>query len=228
MENNTNIMELFSKAAMLMHRYQYHGGRERGIFQNPHRGQGRILSVLKMQPEISQKELSYLLDMSNQSLSELLSKLEKSGFVTRTQSETDRRVMNVKLTESGMDAAKQTEQQKLDGEEFFDCLTEEERGNIVHCLNKIINEFENKMAEQGFDCSWSYGDFRDGITPEIMAGLRERDIFDGRGFGKGNFGHGRGFETFGIGGAQPVRPRPEPPTPNTLHAHSDEDAPARD
>ena len=42
------------------------------------RGQGRVLAILKMQPEISQKELLYLLDMRPQSLGELLSKLEKT------------------------------------------------------------------------------------------------------------------------------------------------------
>ncbi len=47
---------------------------------NPYKGQGRVLALLKMQPEIMQKELGYLLDISTQALAELLNKLEKKGI----------------------------------------------------------------------------------------------------------------------------------------------------
>ena len=68
----------------LLHRHMA-VGRQR-TFMNPHRGQGRVLSILKLKPEITQKELTYLLDMSKQALGELLKKLENCGYITRTPS----------------------------------------------------------------------------------------------------------------------------------------------
>lgn len=47
------------------------------------RGQGRVLKALALVPEISQKDLMVLLDMRQQSLAELLAKLEAKGLVER-------------------------------------------------------------------------------------------------------------------------------------------------
>ena len=58
-----------------------------------------MLAILKMKPEISRKELTCLLNMSKQSVAELISKMEKSGYVTREPSEKDKRVMTIKLAE---------------------------------------------------------------------------------------------------------------------------------
>lgn len=57
--------------------------------------------MLKLKLEITQKELTYLLDMSKQALGELLSKLEKAGYITRKPSEEDRRMIIITLTEKG-------------------------------------------------------------------------------------------------------------------------------
>ena len=57
---------------MLMHRTMFN---HFGKMHNPHRGQGRVLAILKLKPVISQKELTYLLNMSKQSVAELITKL---------------------------------------------------------------------------------------------------------------------------------------------------------
>lgn len=67
--------ELFEKVMRLQWLLQRqhlktHG--ERVPFSDPTRGQGRVLALLKMQSEISTKDLSYLLNIRQQSLSELL------------------------------------------------------------------------------------------------------------------------------------------------------------
>lgn len=167
-----NILELFSNVSLILHRLQYHGRKENGAFQLSHRGQGRILSILKMQPEISQKDLSYLLDMSNQSLSELLGKLEKSGFIIKAKSETDRRVMNIKLTEAGAEAADRAAEQKHDGEEFFNCLTAAEKDSFIHCMKKIISANEAELSSRpDFGDGWNRERNQGGITPEMMVML---------------------------------------------------------
>ena len=92
-EMNHRLFKKLFHMEMLMHRYHACSFRSFGPFGNPLRGQGRILSVLKLKPQITQKELSYLLDMRQQSLSELLAKLEGKGLITRQPSEEDRRIV---------------------------------------------------------------------------------------------------------------------------------------
>ena len=66
----------------LMHRYHHIACRGSRMSETQ-RGQGRVLAWLKMQPEISRKELAYLLDMRAQSLGELLAKLERIAYIER-------------------------------------------------------------------------------------------------------------------------------------------------
>jgi DNA-binding MarR family transcriptional regulator len=112
----------------------------------PYSGQGRVLAILKMQPEIVQKELGYLLDISKQALAELLNKLEKSGHITRTQSEKDRRSFVIKLTDTGRNAIpKENNQTDNPIEEIFDCLTQEEQTNLINYMEQIITNLEKKV-----------------------------------------------------------------------------------
>ncbi len=148
-ETNMLLIEQLNKLVMLLHRGHWQQGRGHGPFANPHRGQGRVLALLKLRPQISQRELAYLLDMRNQSLSELLTKLEKAGFITRTPSEADRRVMDITLTAEGLAAADQAEKQKEGAESPFDCLTEEEQNNLSDYLTRLIEHLEKQVEEQG-------------------------------------------------------------------------------
>lgn len=115
-----NLLEEFNGVSKLLSKYQLWHYRRFGPSGDPHRGQGRVLAILKLQPEISQKDLGYLLDMRNQSLGELLGKLEKAGAVTREPSEEDRRIVNIKLTEYGVKLAGQSRKPD-DISRIFDC-----------------------------------------------------------------------------------------------------------
>ena len=79
----TVIYEKLSTLQWLMKRRQMSSQAQSGPFADPTRGQGRILAMLKIQPEIKTRELAYLLGIRQQSLNELLNKLEKSGHVER-------------------------------------------------------------------------------------------------------------------------------------------------
>ena len=117
---------------------------------NPHQGQGRILALLKLKPEISQKELSMILDIRSQSLGELLAKLERSGYIIRTPSEADRRVMNIQLTDAGKIAANQIEEQS-DNSKIFGCLNEAEQVTLSGYFTRIINELEKQFGDDDTD-----------------------------------------------------------------------------
>jgi DNA-binding MarR family transcriptional regulator len=144
-ENTTNN-ELFEKLMQLqwlLHRRHQQSHAGRNSFSDPTRGQGRVLALLKLQPEISTKDLSYLLGIRQQSLSELLNKLEKNGYITRTPMETDKRVMLIKLTDKGKDAR----QDPPDDSELFGCLSPEEQTVFGDYLSRIIAVLEAQMGE---------------------------------------------------------------------------------
>ena len=156
---------------------QRHGG-----MGDPTRGQGRVLALLKAKPETTQRELSYLLDMRQQSLSELLAKLEEKGFVTREKSAEDGRVTVVRLTEQGAEAAPSPEQmsQRADA---LDCLDEDEQAQLEALTTKVTASLEQKLEEMGID---PHQGPRGPHGPQ-----RDRDGRDGRD-GRSPYGKGRG------------------------------------
>ncbi|TBL68273.1 MarR family winged helix-turn-helix transcriptional regulator [Paenibacillus thalictri] len=195
-EEKRKLVQQFIHLQQLLHRYQMHHFMSFGPFHNPHRGQGRVLSMLKMKPEMSQKELSYLLDMSKQSLAELLGKLEKNGFIEREPSEEDRRVSNIKLTEKGAEAAGEMNDEQPSGlEQVFDCLNEDELKHLSEYLQRMIQSLEGQFTDEG------EGDLRTRMM-ERFADMQGRRGFGGR--DPRSFGWG-GFPGFRDGGFQDAR-----------------------
>ncbi len=134
----SDIYEKLSTLQWLMKRYQTFCQAESGPYADTARGQGRILAMLKIQPEIATKDLAYLLGIRQQSLNESLNKLEKNGYVERRPSENDKRVMIVHLTEKG----KQIKQPEPDYQKIFDCLLPEELQQLSQYLDRIIESFQ--------------------------------------------------------------------------------------
>jgi DNA-binding MarR family transcriptional regulator len=165
-----SLMEMFHRMAALMRRYPRQRPHSRDAQGDPHRGQGRVLSILKIKPDISQKDLGYLLDMRSQSLSELLIKLERAGYVTRAPLEEDHRTMNIHLTELGAAAAGQAEKHQADSGRLFDCLNAEEQANLSGYLKRLIARMTADLSaprEPGgtgydYDPFWGVGQFKDG------------------------------------------------------------------
>ena len=176
------VIVQFERMQALQHRYQARSFLNFGPGSNPNRGQGLVLRVLKMQPEISQKDLTYLLDMSKQSVAELLVKLEKSGYITREPSEEDRRTSNIKLTAEGCAVADEMDDTSQETGKAFDCLSDEEM--------KILSDFLGRIIKQLEELSGDENDLRE----QMMKKFKENhpDGFGERGseFGRGRFGGG--------------------------------------
>ena len=134
----------------LIHRFYQADAREKGVGGDPTRGQGRVLALLAVKPETTQRELSYLLDMRQQSLSELLAKLEEKGFITRERSAEDGRVVNVKLTEEGAAAAPDLEALNKRAD-IIDCLDADERAQFETLIDKVTASIVTKLEEKGVD-----------------------------------------------------------------------------
>ena len=104
---------------------------------------GRLLVCAADNPGVSSRELCELLDLRPSSLSEMLSRAEADGFLTRTVDEADRRVQHITLTEKGrraveeMEAARDQEAQKKTA-----CFTEEEKQQFCILCDKLSNYLE--------------------------------------------------------------------------------------
>lgn len=110
-------------------------------------GQHRILTILAERGDTTQKELQEILDVRSGSISEILNKVEADGFIERIQSKTDKRQMNLKLTESGREAASQMGQQSRDlVSELFAGLSEEEKEQLAGLLEKVLGDWGNRRG----------------------------------------------------------------------------------
>ncbi len=215
-EMHEQLLQQFTRFERLAHRYQHrhphghlpphpHGpggpgpegpGPGRGPLRNPYRGQGRVLSILKLQPEIPQRELGYLLDMSKQSLAEILGKLERAELISRTPSEKDRRAHIISLTDKGKAMLDEETTRAQEKEEnfasIFDCLSAEEQQNLNDYLTRIIAHMEEHFSDDGDERAELYRSrfFADhGVDDERWPG-------EGRGRGRGRRGDGRGERGF--------------------------------
>ncbi len=228
----TELYEKLSRLQWLLHRHHLQNHLEHGPFGDPTRGQGRVLAMLKMQPEISTKDLSYLLGIRQQSLNELLNKLEKAGYVVRVPSESDRRVMMVKLTEKG----EAQERADTDFSGIFDCLDQEEQAAFGDYLDRVIAALEARL---GVDEDEEELENRLRAARSRMGNdMFERMMSLRGGFGRhGHDPHGRGFfngagpdgrcpHHFGEhpGGGHPGGPHNQPSSsPSSENPHEPED-----
>lgn len=110
--------------------------------------QKRVLIILKRHPCITQKELTERLAIQPGSVSELLSKLEKSGLILRTPGRSDRRTSDITLTAEGAKAAQEAlNQRKKRHEEWFSCMTEEEKRQLLNQLEKLSADWNRRFQE---------------------------------------------------------------------------------
>ena len=145
-----SLVQKVGRLARLMHRYTKLQAEAHGGFGDPLRGQGRVLALLKAKPETSQKELCFLLGMRQQSLSELLAKLEEKGFIERQKSEEDGRVAVVRITEEGILAAPDPNVMDPD-EDVFAGVADDERDAFVATVDKVSESLKEKLLAMGDD-----------------------------------------------------------------------------
>ncbi|MCQ4837915.1 MarR family transcriptional regulator [[Clostridium] symbiosum] len=200
----TATYEKLSTLQWLMKRRQMFSQAESGRFADSTRGQGRILAMLKIQPEIATKDLAYLLGIRQQSLNELLKKLEKNSYVERRPSEKDRRVMVVHLTEKG----KEAQEPEANYQEFLGCLSPEELQQFGEYLDRIIAAFrmEGRSEDENTVADWM-DKARERMGDEQfeqLISMRERAF--------GSFG--RGAKPDNIPGAERFSPDYDGPVPD--------------
>lgn len=179
-ELHTSILEKLSVLQRLIRRHDRAGMEQAGPFADPSRGQGRILAMLQIQPEIATRDLAYLLGIRQQSLNELLGKLEKGGYIERRPSKNDKRVMVVCLTEKG----RQVNTGTGDETHYLDCLSDEELRQFRDYLDRIIASLDSK-EDKADDQEWmkrARGRMGDDQFEQLM-NMRNRAFGNGSPFG---------------------------------------------
>ena len=206
----TELYEKLSQLQWLLQRHHMMNHAARGPFADATRGQGRVLAMLKIQPGISTKDLSYLLGIKIASLNELLNKLEKGGYIVREPSEADKRVMLIYPTEK----ARSAQQDAPDHGDIFNCLGEAEQKAFGDYLERVIGALEARVGSEPDDDereNWMRA-MRERMGNERFAQMMSMR----RRFG----GCGPGFA--GIPGAECFHPGY--PAPKGPHAPDDPDA----
>lgn len=109
------------------------------------RGQALVLSILAGRDSLSQRELQQLLGVQPGSLSELLSKLEKKGMLTRERAE-DRRGNLLRLTDAGRRAVPGAATEP--GGDLFDALTDEQQETLAALLRTLLMDWAEKLESE--------------------------------------------------------------------------------
>lgn len=138
------------------------------------RGQDSVMAWLAHNPDVTQKELAEGLGIMPASLSEVLMKLERKGYVARVKDENDRRFVRVRLTEEG-EQALDAPQNKSD--DPFASLSPEEQETLTHLLSKLLADWEvrcvTERKRQGRKQYDRHGDEHSGHGREHCGGHTE-------------------------------------------------------
>lgn len=149
MDTKIKIIEQLRQLQLAMQRTAFRSVQARSSY----RGQGRVLSILKEQPEISRKELGEKSDISRQALTELLQKMEKKGYIVRRPDPRDRRILLIRLTQKGRVAAEETDVGTSDLPRLLDCLDNEKLAVFSDCLEQILLHYRELYPDFCAGCT---------------------------------------------------------------------------
>ena len=136
---NEKLMRTFWEVSHTLHHTS--GGRA---------SQKRILTILLRKGTISQAELTEHLRIQSASASEVLSKMETVGLIFRTESEADRRTINLSLTPLGKEsAAAAMEEREAQRKEMFKVLSREEKQEMLSLLEKLTEDWHERYGRPG-------------------------------------------------------------------------------
>ena len=110
--------------------------------------QKRILMILLEAGPTTQRSLTEQLGIQPGSASEVIGKLEASGFLVRTPSKTDRRTADICLTKAGKNAAEEAyAQRQVRHQQMFSGLSDEEKYTLLHLLEKVNADWKLKFQK---------------------------------------------------------------------------------
>ena len=134
----------------LLHQVSIDMGRgpRRGLVTRP--GQNKILKTLDKTEdgEMLQTQLKERLGVGAGTVSEILMKMEKEGFIERRRSNRGGRELIVSITEKGRIIALESRLSEEERDtELFGCLDEEDRKELDRILNKLLKAWHEDNGE---------------------------------------------------------------------------------
>lgn len=100
--------------------------------------QDRILMLLDRHGTVTQRELMDMTGVQSGSMSEVLGKIEEAGLLRRVKNESDKRNVDVMLTEAGREEAARVRQRRAELEAIlFETFREEEKLQLLALLKKL-------------------------------------------------------------------------------------------
>ncbi|MDR1393918.1 MAG: MarR family winged helix-turn-helix transcriptional regulator [Bifidobacteriaceae bacterium] len=189
------IIDQFNELRVLRRLARGQEQRKRGPRGDPGHGQGRVLALLALKSEMTQRELAYLFGASKQALAQILRRLEDGGLIEREPSQDDRRVAQVRLTAQGSDAAANLADDSAAGTAMLAVLDDAELSSLSSALGKIIAHLRQNLPD------------RDGLTDarleQRLARLsRHARLGEDDRFGSDATGHGPRHDRAWMGSPQ--------------------------
>lgn len=144
-ELTQNLYENLEKVVHQHHRIgkrMHNKGKKQDAF-----AQKKVLEILNQnQEELTISRLVEILDIRPSSVSELVKKLEETGYVVREKDEKDKRIMKIKLTKVGKEVAQEKKSRNNEWTEFyFSELTNEEQKELNRLLEKLSIQSKEKI-----------------------------------------------------------------------------------
>ncbi|MDO4284242.1 MAG: MarR family transcriptional regulator [Eubacteriales bacterium] len=137
-EKRDDLTSLLRRCGHILHHRQ---GGGRG-------GQNGILRILAERGEMSQRELQEILRIQPGSMSEILAKLERKGFLIRQREEEDRRKSLLRITEAGRAEADARTEEGAEEDRLYDCLSGEEKEVLRALLKKVLQSWEEPERQE--------------------------------------------------------------------------------
>lgn len=134
-----------------------------------HRGQHHLLMCIARNPDLSQKELAEIQNVSTAAIAVSLKKLEKGGYVERVVDARDNRSNNIRITEKGRSVVchsihifQATEQQAFAG------FSEEEKQQFLSYLVRAGENIKRSDVESCGSIKQCFKTEREGKNDEAL------------------------------------------------------------
>ena len=135
-----NIEEIIEKLSQSMERYETETF-ENSPLSNLTPTQIHYLDAIFHLEDPKVSELASHLNVSKPTVTFAVNKMEKQGFVTKTQSDDDRRFFSIHLTSKGKELAKLHDEIHKSYSDFFkQMLDEKELKTLESLLSKVLKE----------------------------------------------------------------------------------------
>jgi DNA-binding MarR family transcriptional regulator len=123
--------------------------RKQELFKyNINRSQGSVLTIVHtLGNEATLAEISQMLFRKTNTVSEILSRMEKQGLVKRVKDLKERNRVRILLTEKGIKASHQASKRE-NIKRIMSCLTKEERHQLRLCCQKLYDKALEELRMQ--------------------------------------------------------------------------------